>query len=487
MAVKLIVGENDLATTYPVLARQWHPTKNTLTPQQVTAGSTKKVWWLCEKEHEWEAACYSRVAGNGCPVCSGRKVLVGYNDLVTTHPEIASEWHPTKNGTLSATDVTANSHKNVWWLGACGHEWETRVSERTRGRGCPVCKSKKVVPGINDLATKYPEIAAQWHPTLNKRPASSVLPQSNKSAWWLCEQGHEYEASPSHRVTRDSACPICSNKKVLVGYNDLATTYPEIAAQWHPTKNTLSPKEVTIGADKMAWWLCDKGHEWEALVYSRRHNGCPYCSGNKVWVGFNDLTSVNPALAAEWHPTKNEDLTSCDVTAGSNLKVWWLGACGHDWPATISSRNSGCGCPVCAEARKRSFPEAAVFLYVSRIFPDAVSPALFPWLGRRSLDVYIPTLQTAIEYDGQAWHQNVERDYTKNRLCEENGVRLIRIREPECPRIEAEHITLRSFEPKALDDGIRTVLHDFLHQDCGDIDTCRDEDVIRSLVKGSDA
>lgn len=411
------------------------------------------------------------------------KLIVGKNDLATTHPDIAAQWHQTKNEQLTAKDVTANSHKKVCWAGTCGHDWIAPVADRTRGRGCPICKSKKVVPGLNDLATTHPHIAAQWHQELNKIPSTAVLPKSNKPAWWICEKGHTFEMPPSHRTTRDSACPICSNKKVLVGYNDLATTHPDIAAQWDNSKNELTPQQVTIGAEKMVWWVCEKGHEWEALVYSRKKNGCPYCAGNKVWVGFNDLATTHPALAAEWHKIKNGELTARDVTAGSNLKAWWSGSsCGHVWESVISSRKSGCGCPVCAAARKRSFPEAAVFLYVSRIFPDTISPAMFPWLGNKSLDIYIPSIQTAIEYDGQAWHQGkgrLDRDEEKNKLCKENGVRLIRIREPDCPAISGECILLHSCDLKDLDIAIESLLYDYLHHESSvDVDSSRDEAMI---------
>lgn len=448
--VKLIPGQNDLSTTHPELTKQWHPTKNLLTPQQITAGSTKKIWWQCEHGHEWEAVCYSRVAGNGCPICSGRQTLPGYNDLVTTMPDLAAQWHPIKNGELTPQNVTNNSHKKVWWLGECKHEWEAPVSERVRGRGCPVCKSKKVVVGINDLATVYPNIALQWHNELNEKAPTQVLPQSNKIVWWRCNQGHEYQTSPAHRIRKGAGCPICSNKQILVGYNDLATTHPKLATEWHPTKNALTPQEVTIGSDKKVWRTCSKGHEWEALIYSRQHSGCPFCSGNKAWRGFNDLATTHPKLSAEWHPTRNEKLTAYDITAGSNHKVWWLGQCGHEWMAEIFSRTTGCGCPICDAENKTSFPEKAIMFYISKIFSDAIPNIRLEFLGSRSLDIFIPSLMTAIEYDGQKWHQDSTRDHRKNELCRENGIRLIRIREPGCPVLSSECILLADLSDQAL-------------------------------------
>ena len=72
--VKLVKGVNDLETLNPTLAEEWNYEKNgTLTPDQVTAGSNKKVWWKCKFGHEWEAIVGSRSKGHGCPFCSGRR------------------------------------------------------------------------------------------------------------------------------------------------------------------------------------------------------------------------------------------------------------------------------------------------------------------------------------------------------------------------------------------------------------------------------
>jgi DNA-directed RNA polymerase subunit RPC12/RpoP len=98
------------------------------------------------------------------------------------------------------------------------------------------------------------------------------------------------------------------------------------------------------------WWLCKKcAQSWRATVNSRvRGNGCPYCSGKKA-SEHNCLQTNNPALANEWHPTQNGNLSPKDVTPNSGKKVWWI--CkkkGHEWPARISDRNKGTGCPYCS-------------------------------------------------------------------------------------------------------------------------------------------
>jgi hypothetical protein len=134
----VVAGVNDLATKWPHLAAQWHPTKNTLTVEQVSLWSPVNVWWICKAGHEWETRPADRIMGGGCPFCAGYKVLEGFNDFLTTHPKDAAEWHPTKNGDLTPRDVTATSDKAVWWLGQCGHAWEATPGFKSRGNVCPV-------------------------------------------------------------------------------------------------------------------------------------------------------------------------------------------------------------------------------------------------------------------------------------------------------------------------------------------------------------
>ena len=359
---RVIPGETDLATTNSDLAAQWHPTRNgDLTPQDVMAGSNKKVWWQCERGHEWETRISHRSKGIGCPFCSGQRAIPGENDLATIRPDLAAQWHPTRNGRLTPQQVVAGSGKKVWWRCDKGHEWEATVANRSKGHGCLFCSGRKVLPGFNDLATTDPELAAQWHPTRNgDLTPQNVTSGSGKKVWWLGKCGHEWEAAVYSR--RDgTGCPYCSNKALLPDYNDLATKYPELAAQWHPTRNgRLTPRDVVAGSDKKVWWRCERGHEWEARIYNRSKGiGCPYCSGKKAFPGYNDLASTDPELAAQWHPTRNGDLTPQNVTSGSSRKIWWLGPCGHEWEATVRERSGRSshkptGCPVCARnARKK--------------------------------------------------------------------------------------------------------------------------------------
>jgi hypothetical protein len=202
----------------------------------------------------------------------------------------------------------------------------------------------------NNLATTHPELAGQWHPTKNgDLTPCGVSFGSVHKIWWLCEEGHSWEATVNHRSS-GTGCAVCRGLKVEVGFNDLATLRPDLAAEWHPTKNgDLTPQDITVNSNKKIWWLCEKGHSWSVSPNIRfAGNGCATCSGQKVEVGFNDLATLRPDLAAEWHPTKNVDLTPQDITVGSGRKVWWSCNLGHSWPAAPATRLRGSGCAACA-------------------------------------------------------------------------------------------------------------------------------------------
>jgi len=242
----------------------------------VKPSSDKIVWWQCKKGHEWQAAIKNRGLGRGCPYCAGKSVCVD-NSLQTLYPELAKQWHPTKNRKLTPDDVTTGSRKKVWWQCKLGHEWQATVTERRRGSGCPYCSGKRVC-NDNSLQRLNPQLAKQWHPIKNGNLApNNVTANSQKKVWWQCEKGHEWEATVDKR-TNGRGCPFCSGKR-LCSDNSLQTHNPELSKQWHYIKNKgLTRNDVTKGSNKKVWWLCEKGHEWEAVVNNRQKgNGCPFC------------------------------------------------------------------------------------------------------------------------------------------------------------------------------------------------------------------
>ncbi len=338
--------DNNLAALKPEIVKQWHPTRNQrLSPKDILPHSSRLIWWKCSKGHEWQARPQHRSRGQNCPYCSGHRVCKD-NSLATLYPKLARQWHKEKNGKLTAKDVRPGSNKRVWWKCSKGHEYQAMVIERRNGNGCPYCSGQRVGDD-NNLAALSPSVAKEWHPTHNgKLTASDVTLHSNKRVWWRCKKGHEWKTSVNDRSR--FGCPYCTGRKACKD-NCLQTLNPKLAREWHPSKNgKLTPKDVTMGSSRKVWWKCRKGHSWQApIAIRKRGHGCPYCAGLKPDAK-NNLAVVNPKLAKEWHPTKNGDLTPCDVTAFSNKKYWWKCAAGHEWQNTLSNRNGGGHqCPYC--------------------------------------------------------------------------------------------------------------------------------------------
>lgn len=357
------------------------------------------------------------------------KLIIGQNDLATVNPDLASEWHPTKNGLLLPSQVGAGTKRKVWWKCHLGHEWEASVSSRNKGSGCPYCAGQRAISGVNDLSTVNPGLAAEWHPNKNgPLYPNQIMPKSSRKVWWLGKCGHEWEATISSRTT-GSGCPYCSGHKLLSGYNDLATVDSDLATEWHSTRNgDLHADQVTAHCAKKVWWIGKCGHEWEATVANRKSgNGCPFCSGRKILKGFNDLATVNSKLAAEWHPTKNGDLSPTQITAGTSKKVWWMCSEGHEWEAAVSSRCGGIGCPCCNHSQT-SYVEQCVFLaFQARLEDGSVLSRDRVAIGSE-LDVYVPEKLLAVEYGAWHWHRNrIDRDRKKADMCESRGIRLIEI------------------------------------------------------------
>lgn len=201
------------------VATEWHPSLNQLTPDRVTPASQRKAWWLCrvDPRHEWEAVIRNRaVLGNGCPFCSGFYASADHS-LQAKHPEVALSWHPTKNGALTPCDVPPAAKRSVWWKCDRGsdHEWRGPVyvaASAGRGAGCPFCACRRLSV-TNRLAVVYPELAREWHPTLNAPLTSTdIVHGSPRRVWWKCEADplHEWRTSVVARTRAGSGCPYCT-------------------------------------------------------------------------------------------------------------------------------------------------------------------------------------------------------------------------------------------------------------------------------------
>jgi hypothetical protein len=316
----VLEGFNDLKTISPKIAIQafgWDPTK-------FTAGSGMNMEWKCSTGHIWKARISDRTSKDyGCAICSGRKALAGFNDLKTTHPDLAQQafdWDP--------SEFTYGSGKSVTWKCSANHKWKASISSRTNMKsGCPYCSGNSVLVGHNDLATTHPEIARTiviGDPTLVSFGSGEIFK-------WICIVGHTFEMSIKERTKKNTLCPVCSGHRVLVGFNDLLTTHPEIAK----LADGWNPEEVSRGSNKEKNWICESGHNWTAPIYSLTLDGtrCPICSGQQFRKGYNDLLTTHPEIAKEafgWDPST--------LGASNDKKLKWKCPLGHTYEALVYNR-----------------------------------------------------------------------------------------------------------------------------------------------------
>lgn len=279
---------------------------------------------------------------------------------------------------------------------------------------------------------------------------------SHKKAWWKCKKcGYGWESEI--RIRNNSyGCPVCSKKKkdsskmnFLIKKNgSLQEKNPELIEEWDYEKNSpFTPNTIVFNSSRKIWWKCKScGFEWCAVLYHRTQTGtgCPKCAQQyksqsrlKTLIEtYGSLAEHYPDLISEWHPTKNGKLTPNNIMAYSNKKVWWICPKGHEYEATPNNRNKPSGCPICKSEKQTSIPEKIIFYYISKVFPDAIPNFQTRLLGKKELDIFIPGINLAIEYDGEAWHKNKDKDLEKAELCAKNNITLIRFREPKCVNID---------------------------------------------------
>ena len=448
-----VAKSNSLASTYSWLASEWHDQKNfPLTPELITAGSGKKVWWKCPKgdDHIWCSPVFQRTnVGHGCPACAGR-LVVKSNSLSTTHPDIAGQWYRPNNGRITPDDISAGSDRKFWWICNKGsdHIWEASVSGRTHGSGCPICSNNLLV-NSNSLATLYPNLASEWHSTENGTlQPSDVHSHSNRKVWWQCKVNpkHEWQAHINNR--HRAGCPYCrglgGSKYEIRIYSELLTIFPDIKfhAKIHGKELDVYIPSQSLGIeyDGRYWhqkrrgaditknkFLVKKGVKViriresglnltgpNDIVFDTRSSDLDLIQSlvakiksvlpkdtvtqsklssylsksklqNKKYTEFlvnwfpkpipgTSLQDKYTEIASEWHPSKNSYLKASDVFPHAGIKVWWKCGQGHEWETTVDhrTRKDGTRCPECSPKTRRVRIIAKENLFSTR-HPELVS------------------------------------------------------------------------------------------------------------------
>ena len=341
--------------------------------------------------------------------------------LLEVRPDLAEEWSE-KNYPLKPEDVSYGTHTKVWWYGKCGHEWQTTVHSRTsvNQSGCPYCSGNRVLPGFNDLATKFPEIAEEWSDRNLPKTPDKVLAFANQKVWWKGKCGHEWFARIADR-TRGHGCPYCTSHKLLEGYNDFGSQYPDLAAEWSVKNLPLTPDMIPVNKPGQFWWKCHTcGIEFKAWISSRIQNPkCPYCSGRIILPGINDLVTTDPEIAAEWDYAKNKDADPRRIHRSSKEIYWWKTQYGYSWQAKVSERTlDGITCRPSGAEYRRMLPHLLFMLYARR--QDLRILYNTDALTGITIEIILPDIKLAVEMESERKVLTKEQT-VKKKVCDTYG------------------------------------------------------------------
>lgn len=247
------------------------------------------VLWKCTKEnHNYSMTIHQRMKTNNCPYCSNRRLLIGFNDLPSALPEVFAEWSP-KNK-LDPSTVLVSSRQNVLWICSkkeCHKEWETSIEHRRDGSGCPSCSnSKPRKVRINDSLEDSSKLKSYWDYSSNKIAPRFIGKGSHMLIHLSCPLGHKWKqpARIAFRSNEDELCPYCRGSELLIGFNDLATTFSDLADEWHPTFNgTKKPSDFLPNSYERVWWICKNGHTINRTIAyrARYYEKCYSCLGGR--------------------------------------------------------------------------------------------------------------------------------------------------------------------------------------------------------------
>lgn len=377
------------------------------------------------------------------------------------NPYLMSEWDWKKNNELNldVSKLTCGMNIKVGWhCQTCGYRWITTINNRNRGTGCPNCAQKqrsstrRIPKKGNSMLDIRPELIKDWDFDRNIVSPNEINSGSDVKVWWKCHIcKHSWQTTVYNRARLNRNCPQCAlNKKgkdVIRGKIDkvgsLESRYPDLIKEWNYEKNDKNPSEYTPNSRYKVWWICSVCEkEWQAKISHRVQGvGCPNCAIERSKNAYietklktaKSFGELHPELLEDWDFNKNVDVDPFRLFEHSNRKVWWLCKKGHSYNTSIHVKVSGSGCPQCKKEYQTSFPEKSVFYYIKQIFEDAIENYRPEYLQRMEFDIYIPSKNVAIEYDGARWHSQLSKDLKKNQICEQYGIKLFRIRENKCP------------------------------------------------------
>lgn len=346
-----LVFNNDIFHNSPRLRKEWSKKNNIPVHLALSHIDTKKYWWncsICQGEYLCSIPIRREVI-DSCPYCNDEQPLKGYNTISDIHPELTSYW--SSKNTQKIDEITLSEAKNkkyIWLCDCCNLEFNEKLSivldkfsninNRELKKICPYC-NKKIPKPEESLGYKKPFLKSEWLENING-DIYNVFSNSNDIIEWICRKCHRnYKAKISNRAEDDKCCPYCSNRKLIKGINDLATTHPHLIKEW----SSLNDRQLSYLTNKSsykAWWNCSVCSNTYQQVVSQKFTSkisCPYCRKAKILKGFNDLPTTHPWLLKEWSTSNDRDFST--LMCNSNYRAWWkCSECSREYRQTVKKK-----------------------------------------------------------------------------------------------------------------------------------------------------
>jgi hypothetical protein len=372
----------------------WHPIKNVAKPRDIFKLCNNKYWFVCDKDgckHEFESRLNDISRKQWCPYCASKKLCDDkdckqcFEKSFASNVERSNCWHPTKN-TSKPRDVFKSSDDKYWFVcdkDGCKHEFESSLSDITRGTWCPyhseppklLCNDKHCKQCLMKSFASNVERSNCWHSS-NVTMPRHVFKYSDDKYWFVCNNNgckHEFESSLNN-ITNGTWCPyhseppklLCDDKDCKQCFEKSFASNLERSNCWHPTKNISKPRDVFKCSNDKYWFVCKKDgckHEFESSLSDiTRGTWCPYhskppkllCDDEDCKQCLMKSFASNVERSNCWHPTKNVAKPR-DIFKSSGDKYWFIcdnQGCKHEFESTLSNITGKHWCPYCSEPPK---------------------------------------------------------------------------------------------------------------------------------------
>ncbi|KAK8810443.1 hypothetical protein WA158_007018 [Blastocystis sp. Blastoise] len=338
--------------------------------------------WVCEvgSDHTWKQSLgqrlnsYNSIHRFNCPFCCGARFSIT-NSVAKKNPGLLKYWDYERNGSITPETISYQSHKSIFWQ--CPNHKDHHFKKAPfqmaliKEGYCPYCDNQ-IISDSSRITTNFPDIAKEWDKTKNTENVEDVMYTSFKNYWWKCSKNpeHIYQCTPYYRCVLKQECPYCTNSRVSSTYN-LALIYPEVAEEWHPTKNGgLLPTDVMPSGRQKIWWQCKQHpeHEWMASIYNRiSGTGCPICADRGRYKKIPEsktLSSVYPDIYKEIDTSTIKDTDKISNLSSKSVRLLTWKCTKHNYiyqqkvidRVKMEAKHTSM-CPECAKELSIAFPK----------------------------------------------------------------------------------------------------------------------------------